>query len=276
MQSCLFQKQSRPTRDLEICWSRVSRSKSLESPHSISTIEIRSHSHWASFGIKKVLESQDPEFDPPVYLLNASLMRLVFWTRPYIFFGVSSLSKLFSNPSRRHWTLARKVVSYLKTSQASVLFLSSEQGGPLNISPTLNAAEKLITAALHWQRFGCLWKYKKRSRDYIFLCNLLIYWKPKKQNHVSRCEQRLRFILLLTKSQKLSSFKMLSDLPKKLKKWFSTASASSIESNAQTRTWNCEDSNPFNPSIDFQFLISRKFLIRRNIKHPKTSPEDSR
>ena len=80
------------------------------------------------------------KFDPHLYRqVIGSLMQLATWTRPDIAYSVSDLSQFFSNPARRHWTLARGVVNYLKTTQDSVLFLSSEQGGPVTDSPMLKA-----------------------------------------------------------------------------------------------------------------------------------------
>jgi hypothetical protein len=67
-------------------------------------------------------------------------MQLTTWTRPDISYSMSILSQFFSNPARRHWTLARRVVNYLKTTQDSVLVLSSEQGGPVKYSQMLKAA----------------------------------------------------------------------------------------------------------------------------------------
>jgi hypothetical protein len=72
---------------------------------------------------RKFLESEDETFDPHIYFqLIGSLMHLAAWTRPDISYSVSILSQFFPSPARRHWTLARRVVKYLKTTQDSVLF----------------------------------------------------------------------------------------------------------------------------------------------------------
>jgi hypothetical protein len=90
---------------------------------------------------RKFLESEDEKFDPHLYLqLIGTLMQLATWTRPDTSYSVSILSQFFSNPARRHWTLAQSVVNSLKTTQDYVLFLSSEQGGTVTNSPMLKAA----------------------------------------------------------------------------------------------------------------------------------------
>jgi len=87
---------------------------------------------------RKFLESEDEKFDPHLYRqLIGSWMQLATWTRPDISYF---MSQFFSKPGRRHWTLARGVVNYHKTTQDSVLFLSSEQGRPVKNTPMLKAA----------------------------------------------------------------------------------------------------------------------------------------
>jgi hypothetical protein len=148
---------------------------------------------------RKFLESEDEKFDPHLYRqLIGSLMQLATWTRPDIAYSVSVLSQFFSNPARRHWTLARRVVNYLKTTQDSVLFLSSEQGGPVTDSPMLKAAGNSELLTFTDSDFAsCEETRKSRSGACIFFCNSLIYWKSGKQNHVSRSTTEAEFYALL-------------------------------------------------------------------------------
>ena len=130
--------------------------------------------------------------------LIGSLMQLATWTRPDIAYSVSVLSQFFSNPARRHWTLARRVVNYLKTTQDSVLFLSSEQGGPVTDSPMLKAAGNSELLTFTDSDFAsCEETRKSRSGACIFFCNSLVYWKSGKQNHVSRSTTEAEFYALL-------------------------------------------------------------------------------
>jgi hypothetical protein len=111
---------------------------------------------------------------------------------------VSILSQFFSNPARRHWTLAQKVVKYLKTTQDSVLFLSSEQGGLVMNSPMLKCAGNSELLTFTDSDFAsCEETRKSRSGACIFFCNSLIYWKSGKQNHVSRSTTHAEFYALL-------------------------------------------------------------------------------
>jgi hypothetical protein len=75
---------------------------------------------------RKFLESEDELICSASS--SESSMQLATWSRPDVSYSVSILSQFFSNPARRHRTLARKVVNYLKTTYDSVLFLSSEPG----------------------------------------------------------------------------------------------------------------------------------------------------
>jgi len=95
---------------------------------------------------------------------------------------------LFPNPARRHWTLARRVANYLKTTQDSVLFLSSQQGGPVTSSPMLKAAVNSELLTFTDSDFAFCEKTRKSS---------LIYWKPGKQNHVSRSTTEAEFYAFL-------------------------------------------------------------------------------
>jgi hypothetical protein len=103
--------------------------------------------------------------------LIGKLMQLATCTRPYISYSLSILSQFFSNPARRHWTLARRVVDYLKTTQDSVLFLSSEQGEPVTNSPMTFTDSDFAS---------CEVKRKSKSGACIFFRNSLIYWKSVK------------------------------------------------------------------------------------------------
>jgi hypothetical protein len=120
---------------------------------------------------RKFLEPEDEKFDPHLYRqLIGSLMQLATWTRSDISFSVSILFQLFSNPARRHWTLALRVVNYLKTTQGSVLILSSEQGGPVNKSPMLKAAGNSELLTFTDSDFdSCEETRKSRSGACIFL-----------------------------------------------------------------------------------------------------------
>ena len=113
---------------------------------------------------KKFLKSEDEKFYPHLYRqLIGSLMQLATWTTPDISYSVSILSQFFSNPARRHWTLAQRVINYLKTTQDSVLFLSSEQGRPVTNSPTLAAGNSgLLT--LTDSEFAS-WEETRKSRS---------------------------------------------------------------------------------------------------------------
>jgi hypothetical protein len=125
-------------------------------------------------------------------------MQLATWTRPDIPYSLSVLSKFFSNPARRHWTLARRVVNYLKSSQDSVLFLSSEQGGPVTDSPMLKTAGNSELLTFTDSDFAsCEETRKSRSGACIFFCNSLIHWKSGKQNHVSSSATEAEFYALL-------------------------------------------------------------------------------
>jgi len=106
-----------------------------------STKETRSTPQWSPIRLPESFWNlKMKKFDPHLYRqLIGSLMQLATSTRPDIAYSVSDLSQFFPNPARRHWTLARRVVNYLKTTQDSVLFLSSEQGGPVTDSPMLKA-----------------------------------------------------------------------------------------------------------------------------------------
>jgi hypothetical protein len=138
-------------------------------------------------------------FDPDLYRqLIGSLMQLATWTRPDISYSVSILSQFFSNPARRHWTLARRVVNYLKTTQDSVLFLNSKQGGPVTNSPMLKATGNSELLTFTDSDFAsCEGTRKSTSRAFIFLRNSLIYWKSGKHNHVSRSTTEAEFYALL-------------------------------------------------------------------------------
>ena len=137
---------------------------------------------------RKFLESEDEKFDPHLYRqLIGSWMQLATWTRPDIAYSVSDLSQFFPNPAQRHWTLARRVVNYLKTTQDSVLFLSSEQGGPVTELLTFTDSDFAY----------CEETRKSRCGACIFFCNSLIYWKSGKQNHVSRSTSEAEFYALL-------------------------------------------------------------------------------
>jgi len=130
--------------------------------------------------------------------LIGSLMQLATCTRPDISYSVSIFSQFLSNPARRHWTLARRVVNYFKTTQDSVLFLSSEQVEPVTNSPMLKAAgnSELLTFTDSDFAF-CEETRKSRSGACIFFCDSLIYWKSGKQNHVSRSTTEAVFYALL-------------------------------------------------------------------------------
>jgi hypothetical protein len=105
---------------------------------------------------------------------------------------------MFSNPARRHWTLARRVVNFRKTTQDSVLFLISEQEGPVTNSPMLKATRNSELLTLSDSDFAsCEETRKSRSGSCIFFCNSLIYWKSGKQNEVSRSTTEAEFYALL-------------------------------------------------------------------------------
>ena len=153
---------------------------------------------------RKFLESVDKKFDPHLYRhLIGSLMELATCTRPDISYSVSILFQFFSNPALRHWTLAERVVNYIKTTQDSVLFLSSDQGGPVTNSPMLKAARKseLLTFTDSDIAF-CEEIRKSISGACIAFCNWLIYLKSGKQNHVLRSTAEAELYALLEGSQK--------------------------------------------------------------------------
>jgi hypothetical protein len=92
----------------------------------------------------------------------------------------------------------RREVNFLKTTQDSVLFLSSEQGGPVTNSPMLKAAgnSELLTCT-DSDFDSCEETRKRRSGACIFFRNSLIYWKSGKQNPVSRSTTKAEFYALL-------------------------------------------------------------------------------
>jgi len=114
--------------------------------------------------------------------------------------------QFFSYPARRHWTLGRRVVNYLKTIQDSVLFLSSEQGGPVTNLPNAQSCRisELLTFTDSYFA-SCEETSNGRCGACIFCCNSLIY------------------MLCLRESQKQNSCKMISNLPTKLTKQSSIA-----------------------------------------------------
>ena len=115
----------------------------------------------------RFLESEDEKsFVPPGHWnFNAAYCL----DEPYISYAIS-ISQFFSNPARRHWTLALRVVNYLKTTQGSVLILSSEQGGPVNKSPMLKAAGNSELLTFTDSDFdSCEETRKSRSGACIFL-----------------------------------------------------------------------------------------------------------
>jgi hypothetical protein len=141
---------------------------------------------------RKFLEYEDEKFDPHLYRqIIGSLRQLATSKRPDTSYTLSILSQFFSNPGRR-------VVNYLKTTQDSVLLLSSEQGGPVTSSPMLKAAGNSELLTFTDSDFAsCEETRKSRSGACIFFCNALIYWKSGKQNHVSRSTTEAEFYAVL-------------------------------------------------------------------------------
>ena len=91
----------------------------------------------------------------------------------------------FSNPARRHWTLARSKIPFWARRASDKL-------------TNAQSCRKLRTAHLHWQWFCFLRRNKKSiSGVLIFFRTLLMYWRSGKQNHVSRSTTEAEFYALL-------------------------------------------------------------------------------
>ena len=197
--SWLCQKQSTSMKDFEICWRLNSRSKGSESPntysvsvlslwrmgfHSLnanilkksyalspSTEETRSTPQWSTIRLQESFPSEDEKFDPHLYRqLIGSLIQLATRIRPDISYSVSILSRFFSNTARRQWTLAWREVNFLKTTQDSVLYLSSEQGGPVTNSPMLKAAGNLELLTFTDSDFA---SYEETIKSRCVVCSFL-------------------------------------------------------------------------------------------------------
>ena len=201
MTSWLCQK-SRSMKDFEICWRLNSRSKSSKSPthtgcpcwvceewdFTLSTpVYWRIRTHFLLPQRKQGLQPSGAPLDSKkasgIWRCNLLPGQDQIFHIPCQFFR-----NFFPNPARRHWTLARRVANYLKTTQDSVLFLSSQQGGPVTSSPMLKAAVNSELLTFTDSDFAFCEKTRKSS---------LIYWKPGKQNHVSRSTTEAEFYAFL-------------------------------------------------------------------------------
>jgi hypothetical protein len=101
--------------------------------------------------------------------------------------------QFLANPSRRHWTLARRVV---KTTKESVVILRSELGGPVKNSPMLKAARNSEMLTFADIDFASYEDNKKNRSEACLFCNSMIFF-GNQENQIASPEALQKLILLL-------------------------------------------------------------------------------
>ena len=189
--------------------------------------------------------------------MKNSILICRFDVTRYLHIPVNFFPILFSSPVRRHWTLARTVVNYLKTAQDSVLFLSPRQVGPVTNSPMLKAAGNSELLTFTDSDFAsCEETRKSRSGTCIFLCNSLIYWKSGRKITSQEVPQKLSFGPFLRESHNYNSYKMLSIFSTKLTKESSIAKIFQFPVIIQVQETLSDQSNPSYEQSTLKLLFS--------------------
>jgi len=112
--------------------------------------------------------------DVPYRELIGSLMYLAIGTRPDITYAVNSLSKFLEIPSNEHWTAAKRILKYLK----STINLGIVYNG-------INSNPNQLTAYSDADYASCLDTRKSISGVVLMLNSGPIIWSSRKQNIVA-------------------------------------------------------------------------------------------
>lgn len=130
----------------------------------------------------------DPGFEPKVTEVDSplenntqyrsivgALLHIARMTRPDILYAVSILTKFFNNPQQRHWSAAKRVLSYLRDTKEESLALGKlDPTGQLTLSGYCDAT------------WGDDQEYRRsRSGGVLFLCGSMISSWSKQQATVA-------------------------------------------------------------------------------------------
>lgn len=84
-------------------------------------------------------KSVSPAYDPEIYRsLVGSLMYLSNWSRPYISISGNLLTRVTSQPTQKHWLVAKRILRYLKQTIDVALHLVPSK--ELELSPFVDTS----------------------------------------------------------------------------------------------------------------------------------------